>query len=98
MTSYQGWSGPKTLFVDPSKSDERSQDVTDGKSNTITVAEAENAVPWTKPDDLPFDADSDQRRSLSAGLDHTRAGSTPRSPTARSGSSRPRSTRGSSRP
>jgi len=30
--------------------------VSDGTSNTILLAEAANAVPWTKPEDLPFDA------------------------------------------
>jgi hypothetical protein len=30
-------------------------DVTDGLSNTILVATARNAVPWTKPDDIVFD-------------------------------------------
>ena len=30
-------------------------DITDGTSNTLMVVEAEKAVPWTKPDDLPFD-------------------------------------------
>ncbi len=30
-------------------------EVTDGLSNTIMVAEAADAVPWAKPDDLPFD-------------------------------------------
>jgi hypothetical protein len=29
---------------------------TDGTSNTILVAEAEKPVPWTKPDDLVYDA------------------------------------------
>ena len=28
---------------------------TDGTSNTFLVAEAGEAVPWTKPDDIPFD-------------------------------------------
>ncbi len=29
--------------------------VTDGTSNTVMVAESEEGVPWTKPDDLTFD-------------------------------------------
>jgi hypothetical protein len=29
--------------------------ITDGTSNTLAVAEATEAVPWTKPADLPFD-------------------------------------------
>jgi hypothetical protein len=30
-------------------------DITDGTSNTIMIVEAEEAVPWTKPEELPFD-------------------------------------------
>ena len=30
---------------------------TDGLANTILIIEAGNAVPWTKPDDLPYPAD-----------------------------------------
>lgn len=33
------------------------QQITDGLSNTIMVVEADRAVPWTKPDDLEFDAE-----------------------------------------
>jgi RNA polymerase sigma factor (sigma-70 family) len=29
---------------------------TDGTANTILIVEAGNAVPWTKPDDLPYDS------------------------------------------
>jgi hypothetical protein len=32
---------------------------TDGTSNTILIVEAEQAVPWTKPEELPFDAKKD---------------------------------------
>jgi hypothetical protein len=34
-------------------------DFTDGTSNTIMVVEAEEAVPWTKPDELTFDPKKD---------------------------------------
>ncbi len=30
-------------------------DVTDGTSNTILAVEAKREVPWTKPEDIPFD-------------------------------------------
>ncbi len=32
--------------------------VTDGTSNTLMVVEADDAVPWTKPDDLTFDPEA----------------------------------------
>jgi hypothetical protein len=32
-------------------------DFTDGTSNTILIAEAHEAVPWTKPDELPYGPD-----------------------------------------
>ena len=31
-------------------------DITDGTSNTLMIVEAKKAVPWTKPNDVPFDA------------------------------------------
>jgi hypothetical protein len=34
-------------------------DLIDGSSNTVMVVEAGESVPWTKPDDLPFDAKKD---------------------------------------
>jgi hypothetical protein len=30
-------------------------DITDGSSNTIMVVEAKRDIPWTKPEDIPFD-------------------------------------------
>lgn len=52
-TTYQVFVGPETLFeLDQGT---KLQTVTDGTSNTIAVVEAANAVPWTKPEDLPYD-------------------------------------------
>jgi RNA polymerase sigma factor (sigma-70 family) len=53
-TYYQGFAGPGTMF-DPARP-VRIQDVTDGTSNTLFIVEAATAVPWTKPEDLPYDA------------------------------------------
>jgi hypothetical protein len=53
-TYYRGFTGPGTIFEVGKKV--RLQDIRDGTSNTVLVVEAEKAVPWTKPDDLPFDA------------------------------------------
>jgi len=52
-TTYRGFVGARAIF-------ETGQDigmagVLDGTSNTIAVAEASEAVPWSKPADLPFD-------------------------------------------
>jgi hypothetical protein len=33
----------------------RIANIPDGLSNTIFVVESEDGVPWTKPEDLPFD-------------------------------------------
>jgi len=39
-------------------------DYTDGTSNTIMVATAATAVPWTKPDELDFDPDADPTKLI----------------------------------
>jgi prepilin-type processing-associated H-X9-DG protein len=53
-TTYQVFVGEGAMF---SAAGEGTQiaSITDGTSNTILVVEANDAVPWTKPDDLKFD-------------------------------------------
>lgn len=53
-TFYRGFTGAGTM-MEAGKTI-RIRDIRDGSSNTVLVVEAERAVPWTKPDDLPFDA------------------------------------------
>jgi hypothetical protein len=53
MTYYQAFVGPHAGF-EPGKL-VRLQSISDGSSNTLLVAEAAAPVPWTKPEDLPFD-------------------------------------------
>jgi hypothetical protein len=55
-TYYQGPFG-KDAFFEGKAGLRLPQDFPDGTSNTIMLAEAARAVPWTKPDDLPFDPD-----------------------------------------
>jgi prepilin-type processing-associated H-X9-DG protein len=50
-TNYQVIVGPGTIFEDAKGTSLR--EITDGTSNTLLVVEAKNAVPWTKPDDIP---------------------------------------------
>jgi hypothetical protein len=40
--------------------------ITDGTSNTWMIATAADAVPWTKPDELPFDPEKDTGKLLGA--------------------------------
>jgi beta-lactamase regulating signal transducer with metallopeptidase domain len=35
----------------------RTRDITDGLSYTLMIVEAKRNIPWTKPEDIPFDAD-----------------------------------------
>jgi uncharacterized protein (TIGR03067 family)/prepilin-type processing-associated H-X9-DG protein len=56
-TYYQVFTGPGTVFEGNKKL--RFQDVTDGTSNTIMIVEAGEAVPWTKPQDLPYSPKKD---------------------------------------
>ncbi|HEX3148435.1 MAG TPA: protein kinase [Gemmataceae bacterium] len=54
QTYYQVFTGAQTIFR-PGKT-LRLQEITDGTSNTLLIVEAFEAVPWTKPADLPYDA------------------------------------------
>jgi hypothetical protein len=55
-TFYQVFVGKDTPFVD-GKAPRIPTTFTDGTSNTIMLVEAAEAVPWTKPEDLPYDAE-----------------------------------------
>jgi prepilin-type processing-associated H-X9-DG protein len=54
MTGYQVVIGPDTAFT-PDFKPVRFEDFTDGLNNTLIIGESRHAVPWTKPEDLPFD-------------------------------------------
>jgi uncharacterized protein (TIGR03067 family) len=52
-TYYQAFVGPGTAFEPNMRL--RLLDFPDGTSNTVLLVEAGEAVPWTKPEDVPFD-------------------------------------------
>ncbi len=54
-TVYQVFSGPGALF-NGGKTRYSIGNIPDGTSNTILAVEASNAVPWTKPADVAYDA------------------------------------------
>src|SRR5262249_13124817 len=54
-TFYQVFTGPDTLF--PGRGALGMDAIKDGSSNTLLVIEAGTAVPWTKPEDPPYDRD-----------------------------------------
>jgi RNA polymerase sigma factor (sigma-70 family) len=53
QTFYQAFAGKGTVFEPGEKI--TFANITDGSSNTLMVVEAADPVPWTKPEDLPFD-------------------------------------------
>ena len=53
-THYQVFDGPGAVFAGPPSLPRA--EVRDGTSYTLLIAEASEPVPWTKPQDLPFDA------------------------------------------
>lgn len=52
-TRVQGFVGPGTMF-DPAVQRMRIQNITDGISNTVLIAEARNTVPWAAPRDMAY--------------------------------------------
>jgi prepilin-type processing-associated H-X9-DG protein len=54
-TYYQVLTGPRTAFENPKG--QTLDEFPDGLENTFLIVEAQNAVPWTKPDDLAYDPD-----------------------------------------
>jgi beta-lactamase regulating signal transducer with metallopeptidase domain len=54
-SGYFALVGPGTVF-DGTKG-VRIADITDGTSNTLMIVEAKRNIPWTKPEDIQFDAD-----------------------------------------
>jgi prepilin-type processing-associated H-X9-DG protein len=55
-TFYQVFTGKDTVFS--GKRGNTLIGISDGTSNTLMVVEAAKEVPWTKPDDLPFDPEA----------------------------------------
>jgi len=47
--------GPGTVFEGPKGI--KIADILDGTSNTLAIVEAKRKIPWTKPEDIPFDPD-----------------------------------------
>ncbi len=90
-THCQVFTGPGTMFAGDEGT--KPDDIADGTAWTIMVVEAARPVPWTKPEDLPFDAE----KPLPELGGQIEGDSAPASPTARpessSGWSPPRSSR-----
>jgi prepilin-type processing-associated H-X9-DG protein len=57
MTCYVGLVGKSAFFE--GKRGNAIASITDGTSNTIMLVETDKQIPWTKPEDLPFDPDKE---------------------------------------
>ncbi|HEX7378526.1 MAG TPA: M56 family metallopeptidase [Pirellulales bacterium] len=55
-TSYFALVGTETAFGPKGGNGTKFPEITDGTSNTIAIVEAKRAVPWTKPEDIDYDA------------------------------------------
>ena len=67
-TSYFALTGPETIF--PGATGTAFSSITDGMSNTLLVVEARRNVPWTKPEDIPFDPTKSAEVLKSLGGNH----------------------------
>ncbi len=70
LTTYRTWTGAGTLFEDPKGPTIAT--IIDGTSNTLMIVESKEAVPWTRPDEMPvvpFDP-ANPGFLLGAGSDH----------------------------
>lgn len=55
LTQYQAFVGRHTVITNARANPVKFLHIVDGASNTIVVGQAEAAVPWTKPEDMPFE-------------------------------------------
>jgi Protein of unknown function (DUF1559) len=66
---WVGDDGEKHYYGEP-RSGTRIADFMDGPANTLMVVEAKVSVPWTKPDELPFDPEHPSGPLFGAGSPH----------------------------
>jgi hypothetical protein len=49
--------GERTLMGEPGNSGTQIREIVDGTSNTFMIVESKRPVPWTRPEDIPFEID-----------------------------------------